>query len=59
MLRIIKDGFEFVPMFYPFYEKKAILVRFDGRTLEDYQKYIDSAVYRQEHIDEYDICKEV
>ena len=27
--------------------------------IDDYQKYIDSAVYRQEHIDEYDICKEV
>ena len=50
MLRIIKDGFEFVPMFYPFYEKKAILVRFDGRTLEDYQKYILEHGIEKAHI---------
>lgn len=27
--------------------------------ITDYQKYVDSAVDRQDHIDEYDICKEV
>lgn len=27
--------------------------------IEDYQKYVDKAVDRQDHIDEYDICKEV
>ena len=27
--------------------------------ITNYQKYIDSAVDRQDHIDEYDICKEV
>jgi hypothetical protein len=27
--------------------------------IKNYQKYVDSAVDRQDHIDEYDICKEV
>lgn len=27
--------------------------------IDDYQKYVDKAVDRQNHIDEYDICKEV
>lgn len=27
--------------------------------IEDYQKYVNSAVNRQEHIDEYNICKEI
>ena len=27
--------------------------------IANYQKYVNSAVERQEHIDEYDICKEV
>lgn len=27
--------------------------------ITDYQRYVDSAVDRQDHIDEYDICKEV
>ncbi len=27
--------------------------------IDDYQKYVDKAIERQEHIDEYDICKEV
>lgn len=27
--------------------------------IEDYQKYVNAAVERQEHIDEYDICKEL
>ena len=36
----IKDGFEFVPMFYPFYRKDAIKVVVDSRALKDYQEYI-------------------
>jgi len=27
--------------------------------IDDYQKYVDKAVDRQTHINEYDICKEV
>lgn len=36
----VRDGFEFVPMFYPFYRKDAIKVVVDSRALEDYQEYI-------------------
>ena len=37
----MRDGFEFVPMFYPFYKKDAIKVVNNGaKSLEEYQKYI-------------------
>ena len=36
----VRDGFEFVSMFYPFYRKDAIKVVVDRRTTEDYQEYI-------------------
>ena len=36
----IKDGFEFVPMHYPFYRKDAIKIVVDTRSIEEYQEYI-------------------
>lgn len=36
----IRDGFEFVPMLYPFYRRDAIKVVVDSRAFEDYQEYI-------------------
>ena len=35
-----RDGFEFVPMLYPFNRKDAIKIGDDGHSIDDYRDYI-------------------
>ena len=44
------NGFEFVPFHYPFYERKAILIRDDQKSIESYRAFIQKNNIEQAEI---------
>lgn len=40
MIERVQDGFKFLPMHYPFYEKKALKITLKDKSVEEYQAYI-------------------